>query len=332
MKRCFSVLVIFLMITFALNAQAVTGLLSLEQAITEAAAAVEAKMQRGAEIAIAKIDAPLPDISDFLNNELIDSFSSRGKLVVLARGKEMAGIDSEHNLQMSGMVSDASAIGIGHYLGAKVVVTGTFDRYSNFSQLRIRAVEVKTSALLATYSARIRNNDPILSAVTKPLENTNAPVVTENALAYLNRGKDYYAAGKYDEAIRELNQALSANKDLKDGYFYRGLAYYDKRDYDRAIADYDAAIKLDSNYANAYINRGIAYRNKGDYDRAIADYDTAIKLDSNYALAYYNRGLAYDAKRDYDRASADWEAVLRLDPNHANAKLNIEKARQARGY
>jgi hypothetical protein len=55
--------------------------------------------------------------------------------------------------------------GIGYYLGAKVVVTGTFDRFGNFSQLTIRAIKVETAKQLTLYRVRINNND-VLADVT----------------------------------------------------------------------------------------------------------------------------------------------------------------------
>jgi hypothetical protein len=93
---------------------------------------------------------------------------------------------------MSGLVSDESAVGIGHYLGAKIVVTGAFDRFANFSQFRIRAIDVESARILAMYSARIDNRDAILADVTQPLANTPSVAITENALARLNRGKDFF--------------------------------------------------------------------------------------------------------------------------------------------
>ena len=68
-------------------------------------------------------------------------------------GAALASVDKEYQFQMSGMVSDASAVGIGHYLRAKVVLTGSFSRYAGFSQLRLRAIDVRSSQVLTLYTA-----------------------------------------------------------------------------------------------------------------------------------------------------------------------------------
>ena len=237
---------------------AVSGLKSLDEAMEEAAAAIESKVARGSEIAVYKITASHDEIGDYLAEDLNDRFSMRGNLVPLARGAALRYVDTEQQFQMSGLVSDASAVGVGHFLGAKVVVTGTFDRYADFSQLRLRAISVETSALLYSYTARINNGDRILANITAPFGTIQAPRVTEDALAHLNRGKDLFAEGKLDEAIAEFDKALAINRDLAEAYYYRGnayfnrgLVYYSKKDYDRAIVDFEAALRINPNNAGA---------------------------------------------------------------------------------
>ncbi|MFP3043141.1 tetratricopeptide repeat protein [Treponema primitia] len=301
---------------------AVSGLMSLDEAMAGAAAVVEGKVEGGAEIVVSKIDSQLPALSDFLNAELSDRFGVNGKLTVLARGKAAESVNVEQNYQMSGLVSDESAVGIGHDLGAKVVITGTFEFFGNFSQLRIRAIDVLTKKLVATYPARISNNDAVLASITSPLAAAKPAAIQENALEYFNRGKDFYAAGNYDEAIAELDKALAINANLSEAFLYRCNAYYWKGDNDRAIADYTAALKINPNYTDALNNRGNAYYNKRDYDRAIADYTAALKINPNYTDALYNRGNVYRTQDDYNKAIADYTAALKIDPNYANALHN----------
>ncbi|MDR1893095.1 MAG: tetratricopeptide repeat protein [Spirochaetales bacterium] len=308
------------------------NLLSFDAAMAEAVSAVEANVPGGAEIALAKFDAPLEVLAGFLNDELSGRFNAGGVLTVLARGKDLQRVDREHDFQMSGLVSDESAVGIGRYLGAKVVITGAFDRFASFSQFRIRAVDVETGALLAMYSARIDNRDAVLAAVSAPLAARPAAAITENALDHLNRGKDLYAEGKDDEAIAEFDRAIAINRKLSEAFLYRGNTYYYlKGDPDRAIADYNRALRINPNYAAAYMNRGNAYDDKGDPDRAIADYNRALRINPDYAVAYYNRGVAYSDKGDLDRAIADYTQALRINPNFAFAYNNRGSAYSDKG-
>jgi tetratricopeptide (TPR) repeat protein len=74
------------------------------------------------------------------------------------------------------------------------------------------------------------------------------------------RGRDFNNAGKYREAIVELDQAIGAQPDLALAYNARGFAYYLLRDYSHALADYDQAISLNPGYPNAIHNRDVAQR------------------------------------------------------------------------
>ncbi|MDR1128433.1 MAG: hypothetical protein LBL20_03895 [Treponema sp.] len=227
---------------------AALGLVSLDEAIEAAVAEIEAKVAGGSEITVAKITASREEIGNFLAEELIEKFSGRGKVIALARDAALDLVEKEQDFQMSGLVSDASAVGIGHFLGAKVVVSGTFDRFEDFSQLRLRAVNVETSAVAASPSARIRNSDPVLANITAPLQEIKAMPITEQALAHLNQGQDLLVERNYEGAIGEFNRMLAINSEAPEAYFYRGAAYSAQGDDERANEDYIQVTRIDPNY------------------------------------------------------------------------------------
>lgn len=142
------------------------GLLSLDKALDAIAAEIEANIEAGSEIAVYRIAADRDETGDFLVDLLNDKFRARRKLVPLAREKVLQAAAAEQRFQMSGLVSDESALGIGHYLGAKAVIDGAFQQYADFSNLRIRAIDVLTSTVLTSYTVRINNNDPVLVNIT----------------------------------------------------------------------------------------------------------------------------------------------------------------------
>jgi tetratricopeptide (TPR) repeat protein len=220
------------------------GLLGLDEATEAAAVAIEGRVAAGSEIAVYKVTASHDEIGDYLAEDLNDKISMRGNLVPLARNAALQYVDTEQQFQMSGLVNDESAVGIGHFLGAKVVITGTFNRYADFSQFRLRAIDVRTSALLYSYTARINNRDRVLANITAPLGTTQVPKITTKALASLNRGKDLFAESKYNEAIAEFDKAIAINRDLAEAYFYRGTAYGYIGKHDKVMADLDQAIRL----------------------------------------------------------------------------------------
>jgi tetratricopeptide (TPR) repeat protein len=61
--------------------------------------------------------------------------------------------------------------------------------------------------------------------------------------------------------------------------------------YDEAIKALDEAIGLDPNDASAWYDKGLALKDKGNYTEAIEYFEKALELDSKDAMAYYAKGV-----------------------------------------
>jgi tetratricopeptide (TPR) repeat protein len=71
----------------------------------------------------------------------------------------------------------------------------------------------------------------------------------------------------------------------------------------QAIDDLSEAIKIDASNAKAYFNRGVVWTMLGEYDNAIGDFDTTIQLDPNYPRVNEHRALAVARKERRDEDS-----------------------------
>ncbi len=96
---------------------------------------------------------------------------------------------------------------------------------------------------------------------------------------YNRRGRYFSNQGKFDEALRTLNQAIESDPNLATAQNARGYAQLRLRNYENAIADFSEAIRLNPNYANAYHNRAVARRLAGDRAGAIQDLRLAEELE-----------------------------------------------------
>jgi len=209
-------------------------------------------------VVVMRIETPGLDsaVSIFLTDELSSRLIKSGKFKVMERNEtSLKAVSKEHVFQMSGMADETKAIGVGKYLNAKVVITGTFSRFEGFSQLRLAAIDVKTAARLAMPSARIRPDDKVLAGVIGSANSVKPAAITEDALAHLNNGKDLLEKNNYDKAINELNNAIQINADVAETYFYRGSAYYRKGNKDKAIADLEKALRL--NPSDAFVKQSL---------------------------------------------------------------------------
>lgn len=170
-----------------------------------------------------------------------------------------------------------------------------------------------------------------LSLVILP---TQIAFANEESDKHYYQGWNYYNSGKYEEAIKEYNLAISIEG--KPVYYNnRGWAYYYLKNYDEALKDFLKSIELDKSNQNPV--RGVArvYLVKGnneeakryfvesakksydsqEYEDAIDDFNDAIKLGAEDAEIYDLRGWAYYHLEKYDEAVDDFGKVIKLNNN-----------------
>ena len=139
----------------------------------------------------------------------------------------------------------------------------------------------------------------------------------EATSSYYEKGKDYYKAGKYEEAVDELSILLGINPSSDTGYYRRGLAKYRLREYRQALQDLEQAIRLKPR-ANTYGWQGLAHYQLREYRQAIKDFDHAIILGPDETWVYRWRGETYRKLGYYDEAQSDEEKACSLDNKYCD--------------
>jgi tetratricopeptide (TPR) repeat protein len=167
--------------------------------------------------------------------------------------------------------------------------------------------------------AKIRDNPHKPAADIAVID---ARIAAMDARFYFDRGLTSHKNGKYDNAIKDFDEAIRLDPIYAEAFLSRGLAWRFKFDYELAIHDYNEAIRINPNLMHAYLLRGHVWRAKNDYKgskNAINDYDEAIRLDPNCADAFLFRGFAWSDQKDYDNAIQDYNEAIRINPNDARA-------------
>jgi tetratricopeptide (TPR) repeat protein len=301
--------------------------MSLDEGITRIALDLEAGLPEGRRVVVVNFQSPSAYFSDYVLEELESHLMNSKKLVVMVRSK-LELLRNEIEFQMSYEVSDKSAVSVGRWLGAQVIVTGRFTDIGGAYRCRFNAIDIETAEGLLSPMVTVRNDRNIadkLSAESAPPAQVPAKPDPLLAVAYFNAGFAHYEAGRYTEAVADFTRALEVKKDDEASLRYRAYSYYYLKDYDRSIADSSRLIEIQPGNAESYLNRGAAYAKKLEYDRAIADCSEALRINPNLAEAYNNRGVAYNLKGEHDRAIADCNEALLLNPNLAEA-YNIRGA------
>jgi len=119
----------------------------LDGAITRAGRDLINDLPNNSRIAVINISSNNENISAYIVDELEYLLVSSRKFTIVDRSS-LEAIRREQNFQMSGEVSDASAVSIGNMLGANVVITGNITRTGTSQRLSIRALNVSTAQII----------------------------------------------------------------------------------------------------------------------------------------------------------------------------------------
>ena len=115
--------------------------------------------------------------------------------------------------------------------------------------------------------------------------------------------------GSYDQLWSTRGDRTQVKKDhapaMALAYVNRGVEFFQKGDHQHALRDFGAAIEIDPNCALAYYDRGLLRQSLGHLLLAANDYTSAIRIDDQLAAAWYNRAVAHLALEHFEEARSD---------------------------
>jgi hypothetical protein len=120
----------------------------MSEAITKSSLEMAERMPSDSTIAILNVFSTNRDTSEYIIGELEYNFVNSGKFRIVDR-RRLDQIRVETNFQMSGEVSDDSAISIGNMLGANIVITGEITGIGSNQRLILKALDVRTAQIIA---------------------------------------------------------------------------------------------------------------------------------------------------------------------------------------
>jgi len=140
--------------------------------------------------------------------------------------------------------------------------------------------------------------------------------------AYSQRSLAYTRLGDQDNAIADINQAISLTPDVAKNYHRRAIIQLNSKEYSLALADLEKTQALDPKETPFFVhmNRAESYFGLKKYSQALADYDKAVKLapPGNHD-AYLRRALARARSGDFKGARLDCISFLKKYPEDPEA-------------
>ena len=152
--------------TQVLNAQTTTPttMSVMENAVRDVSDYLNGNIPQRSSIVFLSITSEFPALSDIVLNELITNAVNDRVFTVVDR-QRLNEIRTEQALQLSGEVSDETAVSIGNFLGASAIIIGEVYALSGQFRLTIRALDVETAKIQGQYNKIIGRERDILNMI-----------------------------------------------------------------------------------------------------------------------------------------------------------------------
>ena len=128
---------------------------------------------------------------------------------------------------------------------------------------------------------------------------------------------------KYDEAEKELHEAIRYSPSLAEAYVQLGGIRLQSGDLDGCLEFNKLAIKSRAGFSEGYGNIGFVELQRGNIDDAIRNLQKAIVHNSNFVQAYTTLANAYLMKGLVDESIQANLKALKIEPDFAIAHNNL---------
>ncbi len=142
-----------------------------------------------------------------------------------------------------------------------------------------------------------------------------------DASIYFERGESFLKNQDYDNAIKELKNAIKIDERNFKSYYLIGRAFYKKSDFESAKNYLLKAIGLKNNDFSSNILLATVFEKMGDYDNAIAKYRIAENLRPGDFGVHYGLGRTfYKVGKIYKALN---ELLIANEKNAGNFEVNF---------
>jgi len=151
-----------------------------------------------------------------------------------------------------------------------------------------------------------------------------------SAEGHYKLGSAYYDANMFDEAIKELKEAIRLNPEFAQAHCKLGLSHRAFNPKEAAIS-FKQAIRIDPRYLEAIVGLGAVNIRLGLYDDAIASFERAIELEPKSAGSLFSLGFAYSKTGRNEEAISTFKKGIKIYPENPQAHYSLGKLYVATG-
>lgn len=148
---------------------------------------------------------------------------------------------------------------------------------------------------------------------------------------HIERAHELYEAGRWDEAERELREALSRNPFQSEWHFNLGLTLEAAGRFHDAADAYKKAFEHGSEDAQTGVMIGLCLLRAGDPEGSLTWFTRATDLDEERIDALIHRIEAHTQLNQHDQAEVTFYLAQQLEPDNAEIYAAMAESLLARG-
>lgn len=174
--------------------------------------------------------------------------------------------------------------------------------------------------------SQYKNADEYISAHRKMLADNPECGTTHYNLAVALMGQ-----GKFDEAEKELLEAIDCSPGLAEGYVQLGAICLKRGDLEGCLDWNQRAVKARPGFSEGHGNIGFVQLQLGNLTEGIKSLERATHFNFRFVQAYATLASAYLMNGEVDKSIAACESALKVEPDFPIAHNNLAIAYMEKG-
>ncbi len=186
-----------------------------------------------------------------------------------------------------------------------------------------RPLETGASGLVASATGQSEARRYGAMAAMAALLVTTGYVVRRQSAGVVKLGlaQELIQAGRYDEALPELEAAVKAQPELTMAQFLLGELYVEKERYAEAVGPLEKVLQTRPNMSEAQNDLAVALLKTDRAQDALPHIKKAVELEPRRGMFQVNLGATYLALGDFDRSIASFQQGMALGEEKAKVAL-----------
>ncbi|XP_041927161.1 uncharacterized protein ttc6 isoform X2 [Alosa sapidissima] len=172
-------------------------------------------------------------------------------------------------------------------------------------------------------SLKLADRDAVadLQAKVEALSQAMAQQTAASAFDMCRRGALYKKLGLLNQALEDLDQAISLEPGLLNAYWHRHSIYLLRNDHSSALQDLNFIIKHNKKHADAFQSRAEIFSATGQHFLAIINYTHAIRCRPGDDEMYFRRAQMYMQTDEIVLAMEDYVKTHIMNPKRTDALM-----------